>query len=62
MVKLSKDYAERIKEENTKTEEEVMVANTGKVDPKNHLSQAATDLLDSNILQSMTTMLDTIVF
>jgi 26S proteasome regulatory subunit N11 len=62
MVKLSKSYAERIIEENTKTEEEVQVANTGKIDPKNHLIQAATDLLDSNILQSMTTMLDTIVF
>ena len=62
MIKLSKNYSERIKEENTKTEEEVAVANTGKIDPKNHLTQAASDLLDSNILQCMTTMVATIVF
>ena len=62
MVKLTKDYNERVKEEENKTAEEVVVANVGKIDPKQHLETNIRELMDSNILQTMCTMLDTVVF
>ena len=37
MVKLSKDYNERVIQEEGKTAEELVVANVGKIDPKRHL-------------------------
>jgi 26S proteasome regulatory subunit N11 len=62
LVKLTHDYNERVKEEEDKTAEEVVVANVGKIDPKQHLETNIRELMDSNILQTMCTMLDTVVF
>ena len=62
MVKLSKDYNERVKEEEGKTPEEVLVANVGKIDPKRHLENDLNDLMASNIVQCLGTMLSTVVF
>jgi 26S proteasome regulatory subunit N11 len=38
------------------------VANVGKMDAKKHLSANVTKLMASNIIQTMGTMLDTVVF
>lgn len=62
LVKLTRDYNERVKEEEDKTAEEVVVANVGKIDPKQHLETNIRELMDGNILQTMCTMLDTVVF
>ena len=62
MVKHSKNYNERVKEEAGKTEEETMIANVGKVDPKRHLANSVQDLMSDNILQVLGTMLATVVF
>mmetsp|Transcript_64327 Transcript_64327/g.178087 ORF Transcript_64327/g.178087 Transcript_64327/m.178087 type:complete len:176 (+) Transcript_64327:167-694(+) len=111
MVNLSKDYNERVQEEDTKTAEELMIrcewvvpfgtgqgwvlprvrcrvwmpvlrdcfgtcphmasphltlacllSNVGKVDPKRHLEQHVSDLMSANIVQSLGTMLNTVVF
>lgn len=62
LVKLTSDYNDRVKEEEDKTAEEVVVANVGKIDPKQHLETNIRELMDSNILQTMCTMLDTVVF
>lgn len=62
MVNLSRDYNERVKEEEGKTAEEIIVANVGKIDPKRHLEQNIADLMASNVVQSLGTMLCTVVF
>ena len=62
MVKLSKDYNERVQQEEGKTEEELIVANVGKVDPKRHLENHVAELLAQNIVQSLGTMLCTVIF
>ena len=62
MLQLTKDYNERVKEEEGKTPEEVLVANVGKIDPKRHLENDLNDLMASNIVQCLGTMLATVVF
>mmetsp|Transcript_26944 Transcript_26944/g.63006 ORF Transcript_26944/g.63006 Transcript_26944/m.63006 type:complete len:313 (-) Transcript_26944:211-1149(-) len=62
MLKLTTDYNERVKQEEGKTAEEILVDNVGKIDPKRHLEASVTDLMSSNIIQCLGTMLDTVVF
>jgi 26S proteasome regulatory subunit N11 len=62
MTKLSKDYAERVKEEDGKSKEEIYLLNVGKVDPKKHLENTVYDLVSLNILQCLGTMVNTVVF
>jgi len=62
MLKLSKDYNERVIAEEGKTQEELIVESAGKVDPKKHLGEKVEELMSGNILQCLGTMLDTIVF
>jgi 26S proteasome regulatory subunit N11 len=62
MVKLSKDYNERVLAEEGKTAEELVVANVGKVDPKRHLENHVADLMADNIVQALGAMLCTVVF
>lgn len=62
MVKLVDGYNERVKEEMEKSAEEIIVANVGKVDPKAHLENDLTELMSSNIVQCLGTMVDTVVF
>jgi 26S proteasome regulatory subunit N11 len=62
MLKLTKDYIDRVKQEEGKTSEQILVDNVGKVDPKRHLEASVSDLMSSNIIQCLGTMLDTVVF
>lgn len=62
MLELAKEYNERIKEEDGKTPEELALMNVGKRDPKRHLEQDVSSLMASNIIQSLGTMLDTVIF
>jgi len=62
MLKLTEDYNERIKQEEGKTTDEITVENVGKIDPKRHLESSISDLMSSNIIQCLGTMLDTVVF
>lgn len=62
MVTHSKNYNDRVKHEEGKTPEQVLVANVGKIDPKRHLQSSVNDLMAENILQVLGTMLATIVF
>jgi 26S proteasome regulatory subunit N11 len=61
-VKLSEQYQERIKAEENKSEQQVLVDNVGKIDPKRHLEAAVGDPMTANIIQCLGTMLDTVVF
>jgi len=62
LLDFSKSYSKRLEDEDTKTEEELTVANVGKLDPKKHLETDVEELMASNISQCLGTMLDTIVF
>lgn len=62
MLQWSEAYNERIKQEEGKSDEQIMVDNVGKTDPKRHLEEAVYDLMSANILQCLGTMLDTVVF
>ena len=62
MLKLTKDYNERVQQEEGKTTEQVLVDNVGKIDPKRHLETSVSDLMSANIIQCLGTMLDTVVF
>lgn len=62
MARLSKDYNERVKQEEGRTLEEVEVMNVGKVDPRRHLENDVNELMAMSIIQCLGTMIDTIVF
>jgi 26S proteasome regulatory subunit N11 len=62
MVSLSVQYKDRIMNEMDKTSQQILVESVGKIDPKRHLDMAVTDLMGSNIIQCLGTMLDTVVF
>ncbi len=59
MVKLAKDYNDRVQEEEVKTEREILVSNVGKIDPKRHLKENLEDLLSENIDQILGVSMDT---
>jgi len=59
---LTKKYAEMIKDEMNLTEEERVVKQVGKVDAKKRIENAVDQVMTSNILQSLTAMLATVVF
>lgn len=62
MLSLAKQYNKRLEEEEGKTQEELVVASVGKVDPKRHLESSVEELMTENISQSLGMMLATIVF
>lgn len=62
ILQLTKDYNERVLQEEGKTSEQILVDNVGKIDPKRHLETSVADLMSSNIVQCLGTMLDTVVF
>lgn len=62
MVKMTKEYNERIMSEDGKTEEEVLVENVGKVNPRKHLEEGVDELMTSNIIQCLGTMINTVIF
>ena len=61
-MKLSRNYNERVQQEEGKTDEEMTVANVGKADPKRHLENHVAELVAGNIVQTLGTMLCTVVF
>jgi len=62
IVRLSKDYVSRVREEEGRSAEEIEVMNVGKIDPKRHLDNDVHELMASSILQCLGTMINTVVF
>jgi len=62
MLDLVKQYNKRLEEEENKTPEELAVANVGKLDPKKHLESSVEELMTRNIDQTLSIMLDTVIF
>ncbi|KAI6652097.1 multidrug resistance protein-like [Oopsacas minuta] len=62
MLELAKSYNKAVVEEDKMTPEQLAIKNVGKQDPKRHLEEKVDLTLASNIIQSLGTMLSTIVF
>merc|ERR1711916_409339 len=62
MVSLATKYNKDVQAEEGLSAEELAIAHVGKVDAKRHLDQAVDDLMAANIVQSLGTMLDSVVF
>ncbi|KAF4679518.1 26S proteasome non-ATPase regulatory subunit 14 [Perkinsus olseni] len=58
ILKMTKGYNDLIRDETKLTEEEIVVKNAGKVDPKKGLERNVEETLENNILQIMGSMLD----
>ena len=48
--------------EESKTEEEIMIANVGKLDPKRHLKEDLDKVLGNNISNALGAALDSVIF
>ena len=57
MKRFSKEYAKHIQDELTMTEQEILVKNVGKTDPKKALENDIETLMSSNIVQSIGTQI-----
>lgn len=62
MLDLAKAYHKAVQEEDKIAEDKKAIANVGKIDPKRHLEVDVQSLMGSNILQTLSAMLDTVVF
>lgn len=62
LVGLSHKFSKDILEEVEKTEAELSVQRVGRVDPKKHLTEASQQLMAANIMTSLGTLLDTVLF
>jgi len=62
LLSLAKQYTKRLQDEADLTEEELQTAHVGKIDPKKHLEDDIETLMADNIIQSLTSMLNTVVF
>eukprot|EP00976_Prorocentrum_cordatum_P028883 587385-Prorocentrum_minimum.AAC.1 len=59
---LADRYEKAVVEEDQLTAEKLAIVNVGRQDAKKHLQESVHDLLSSNIVQTLGTMLDTVVF
>jgi len=62
MLDLAKNYNKAIQDEEKLTKEKLAIHNVGKLDPKRHLGQDVEQLMTSNIVQTLGSVLDTVVF
>lgn len=59
---LAGKYDKAVQEEQDLPPEKRVVANVGKTDAKKHLEECAGAMMSQNIVQTMGTMLDSVVF
>eukprot|EP00962_Isochrysis_galbana_P011118 scaffold3114_cov114-Isochrysis_galbana.AAC.10 len=59
---LSAAYEKAVKQEIALSAEELVVATVGKVDSKRRIEESVVRLMSANIVHSLGTMLDTVVF
>lgn len=62
MVELAKAYNKAIQEEEKLSKEKLTVQRVGKLDPKKHLEQDVEKLMSTNVVQTLGTMIDTVIF
>ncbi|KAL0392109.1 UNVERIFIED_CONTAM: 26S proteasome non-ATPase regulatory subunit [Sesamum radiatum] len=62
MLNLATKYNKAVQEEDELPPEKLAIANVGRQDAKKHLEEHVSNLMSSNIVQTLGTMLDTVVF
>ncbi|KAL8095228.1 26S proteasome non-ATPase regulatory subunit 14 homolog [Apium graveolens] len=62
MLNLAIKYNKAVQEEDELSPEKLAIANVGRQDAKKHLEEHVSNLMSSNIIQTLGTMLDTVVF
>ena len=62
MKELSAAYEKAVKQEIELTAEQLVVATVGKIDAKKRIEDSVMQLMSTNIVQLLGTMLDTVVF
>ena len=62
MAGLSETYNKWVQEELRKTKKEIVVSSVGKLNPKRHLEADVEELMTENILHSMSTMMNSLLF
>jgi 26S proteasome regulatory subunit N11 len=62
MVDLSKKYEKAIQDEQKIDAKKLTILNVGKIDARRHLEDDVEHLMTSNIIQTLGTMLDVVVF
>jgi 26S proteasome regulatory subunit N11 len=62
MLGLAETYNKWIQEEMKKTKQEMVVSTVGKLDPKKRLEQDVENIMTQNILHSLSSMIDTVIF
>lgn len=61
MLDLAKKYDKAVQEEDKIAPEKLAIAKVGQQDAKKHLEEHVNNLMSSNIVQTLGTMLDTVV-
>lgn len=61
-AKLTAQYDKWIKEETKMTQDEFVVYQVGKLNPKTHLNQQVQETLNTNVIDCLGSMLNTVVF
>lgn len=62
MLNLAIKYNKAVQEEDELPPEKLAIANVGRQDAKKHLEEHVSNLMSSNIVQTLGTMLETVVF
>ena len=62
MLDLAIKYNKDVQEEDQLSPQKLATANVGRQDAKKHLEEHVSNLMSSNIVQTLGTMLDTVVF
>lgn len=62
MLQLAEAYNKSVQEEDTMTQEQLKTRHVGKQDPKRHLQEAVEEMMSSNIVQTLRTMTNTVIF
>lgn len=62
MLTLADTYNKWIQDEMKKTKQEIVVSTVGKLDPKKRLEQDVESIMTQNILHSLSSMIDTVIF
>ncbi len=62
LAKLTSEYDKWIQDEIKKTKEELVVSQVGKMNPKAHLTTTIEDCLNTNVMECLGSMINTVVF
>lgn len=62
MLTLAEAYNKSVQEESTMTAEQLKTRHVGKQDPKRHLEESVEDVMSTNLVMALGTMIDSVSF